>query len=137
MENQSSGIFTSVGGLVYLTIFIVVVAGLWKLFKKADKPGWAALIPVYNLIVMFEIVGKPLWQLILFIVPFANVYVIITLYLGLARSYGKYGFGNRALVTMFGIFTLAAWGFAASASYVGPSEGPNAVDASDSLVPAA
>ncbi len=136
MEDQSSGIFTSLGGLVYLAIFILVFAGMWKLFAKAGKPGWAAIVPVYNVIVMFEIVGKPFWQLILLFIPLANIYVMVTLYVGLAKSYGKYGFGNRLLVIMFGLFTLSAWGFSANTEYMGPSEGPDAAVASDSLTPA-
>jgi hypothetical protein len=40
---------------------------MWKVFEKAGKPGWASIIPIYNVIVMLEIVGKPIWWLIMFI----------------------------------------------------------------------
>ena len=37
---------------IYFAIVIVVIAGLWKTFEKAGKPGWAAIIPIYNIYVM-------------------------------------------------------------------------------------
>lgn len=52
------GLFTL---LVYLALLIVTVAGVWKTFEKAGKPGWAAIVPIYNIIIMLEIVGKPTW----------------------------------------------------------------------------
>ena len=42
-----------------LLVFYIVTA--WKVFRKAGKPGWAAIIPYYNAWVTFEIGGKPGW----------------------------------------------------------------------------
>ena len=47
--------------LITLIITVLIIAGLWKMFDKAGKPGWAAIIPIYNLIVMLEVAGKPIW----------------------------------------------------------------------------
>lgn len=38
---------------------IVTLIGMWKVFTKAGEPGWAVLIPIYNLIVLLRIVGLP------------------------------------------------------------------------------
>ena len=35
--------------LVILAFVVVIIAGCWKVFTKAGKPGWAAIIPIYNL----------------------------------------------------------------------------------------
>ena len=94
------GIMGGIGGLLYMAIIVLSIVGLWKLFEKAGKPGWASLIPIYNIIVMFEIVGKPMWQLVLFFIPFANIYVAITLVIGLAKSYGKFWY-RQLLVCYF------------------------------------
>ncbi|WP_195809226.1 DUF5684 domain-containing protein [Hymenobacter polaris] len=141
MEQQSSGmmgsIFGGIGALVYMAIFVLVIVGLWKLFEKAGKPGWASLIPIYNVIVMFEIVGKPMWQLILFLVPLANLYVAITLYIGLAKSFGKTGIGNYLFIIFLGFIAIPLWGFDAATRYLGPSEGPGATAGSGGYVPTA
>ena len=47
--------------LIQLAIGLAVVAANWKIFSKAGKPGWAAIIPIYNLVVWLEIVGRPTW----------------------------------------------------------------------------
>ncbi|WP_460583636.1 DUF5684 domain-containing protein [Hymenobacter arcticus] len=127
MDNQSSGIMAGVGGLFYMALLVLSIVGLWKLFEKAGKPGWASLVPIYNIIVMFEIIGKPLWQIVLFLVPIANLYVIITMVVGMAKSYGKYGIGNYLFAFFLSPIAFAMWGFSAETRYVGPSEGPGAV----------
>lgn len=48
----------SVFALFYLAFAVFLIISLWKLFVKAGKPGWAALIPIYNIVVMLEIVGR-------------------------------------------------------------------------------
>ncbi len=57
-----SGLSAGIGifaGLSYFTILVLYVIGLWKTFEKAGKPGWTALIPIYNWIILLEIIGKP------------------------------------------------------------------------------
>ncbi len=66
---NSGGGGSIVGTIIYLAIIALMLAGMWKVFEKAGKPGWAAIIPIYNLIVLLDIVGKPIWWL----VPFALV----------------------------------------------------------------
>lgn len=69
----------AVAGLLLFLFFIIFVAvviavvSMWKLFTKAGKPGWAAIVPIYNLMVMAEISGKPSWWGLLVLVPFANI----------------------------------------------------------------
>jgi len=77
--------------LVSLAILVVMVASMWKIFVKAGKPGWAAIIPIYNLIVLLEITGKPLWWFILMLIPLVNLIVGIMVLFSLARKFGKSG----------------------------------------------
>jgi len=80
--------------LIELAIIIVVIIGWWKMFEKAGKPGWAAIIPIYNLIVLLEIIGKPIWWILLFLIPCVNFIVSILVALDVAKSFGKSaGFG--------------------------------------------
>lgn len=76
------------GGMVwtYLAIFVLYIVAMWIVFQKAQKPGWAILIPFYNTIVYLNIIGRPWWWLLLLFVPIVNVVigVIITHDLSLA-----------------------------------------------------
>lgn len=76
-------------GLIGLIIGLIMIISLWKIFVKAGKPGWAAIIPIYNLIVLLEICGKPIWWFILFLIPLVNIIVAIILTLALAAKFGK------------------------------------------------
>jgi hypothetical protein len=90
--------------LLQLAIAIAVLAGLWKVFEKAGKPGWAALIPIYNLFVYAEVAGKPIWWALLMLVPCANIIVFILMSIGVAKNFGKsegYGVGLGLLSFIF------------------------------------
>ena len=87
-----------------LAIIIAVIAGLWKTFVKAGKPGWAAIIPIYNVIVMLQIAGKPIWWLILFLIPIVNIVMCILVGIAVAKAFGKstgFGIGLALLGPIF------------------------------------
>jgi hypothetical protein len=90
--------------LIFLAIVAVVVYSHWKLYEKAGKPGWAAIIPVYNLYILIKIVEKPDWWIALCFVPIANLVVFVILYIELAKKFGKsagYGLGMVVLPFIF------------------------------------
>ncbi len=93
MDNSAAAaagmVAAAVMGLVYLLILLVVIASMWKLFTKAGKPGWAAIVPIYNIIVLLEIVGKPIWWIVLFLIPLANLVALILINVELAKVFGK------------------------------------------------
>ena len=76
-------------GIVYLAIIILMIASMWKIFTKAGKPGWAAIIPIYNIIVLLEIIDKPLWWIILMFIPFVNIVMSIIVTVELAKKFGQ------------------------------------------------
>lgn len=76
------------------------------MFTKANRPGWAALIPIYNMIVLSEIVYNNGAKIFLLLVPIYNIYFIFRYSIDLAHAYGK--------STGFGVFAaffppLAIW----------------------------
>ena len=75
--------------IIELGLLILMVAALWCVFTKAGKPGWAAIIPFYNIYVMLEIAGKPGWWLILFFIPVVNLVIAIITLVALAAKFGK------------------------------------------------
>tara|TARA_Y100000589_G_C27115521_1_gene614090 strand:+ start:548 stop:1192 length:645 start_codon:yes stop_codon:yes gene_type:complete len=72
-----------------LIVFGLIVMSYWKIFEKAGKPGWASIIPVYNLVVLLQIVKKPVWWILLFFIPFVNLIIAFMVYHKLAQCFGK------------------------------------------------
>lgn len=75
--------------VIVILLFIIPV---WKIFKKLGRPGWAAIIPIYNTWVLFEIVGYPGWWALLSIIPIVNLFPLVMLlvaYYKLAKIFGK------------------------------------------------
>lgn len=77
--------------ILSMALSILMIVSLWKIFKKAGKPGWASIVPIYNIYIMCEIAEKEWWYVLLSCVPFANIYAMIVLYNGMAKRFGKSG----------------------------------------------
>ena len=110
--------------LILLALIILLIVSVWKIFTKAGKPGWACIVPIYNLIVFLEIVGRPIWWIILMLIPVVNIIVGFILSIDLAKSFGKdvgYGVGMFLVTFILGIPIFQAILGLGSASYVGPS----------------
>lgn len=91
MENDSFVNFWGSDWAVFgFVVFIILLAAGWRVFQKAGKPGWAILVPFYNVIVLLEIVGKPWWWLILIMfVPLGNLIWGIWATNLLSKSFGQ------------------------------------------------
>jgi hypothetical protein len=75
--------------LVMLALTIVLIAAMWRVFEKAGQPGWACLVPIYNMILLVRMAGKPdIWILYMFI-PFVNFIISILLTVEIARKFGQ------------------------------------------------
>ena len=77
--------------LFSLVLAVLGIVAMWKIFEKAGEPGWAAIIPFYNLYVLFKITWGNGWKFLLLFIPSANfVFLIITM-VKLAKAFGKSG----------------------------------------------
>ena len=104
-----------------LGIALLLIVAMWKVFTKAGQPGWASIIPIYNLYIWCKIVGRPWWWILLMLIPFVNFIICIILCIDLAKSFGKgvgFGIGLALLGIIF--FPILAFG---SAQYQGPAAG--------------
>jgi hypothetical protein len=77
--------------VVWVALVLLLVASSWTIFTKAGQPGWASLIPFYNVFILLKIVGKPGWWLVLFLVPVVSFVIAIIVCLELAKVFGKGG----------------------------------------------
>jgi uncharacterized membrane protein YhaH (DUF805 family) len=78
-----------IGVLIWLALIVLFIAGTWKAFEKAGEPGWACIVPFYNVYVMCRMAGKPGWWLLLFFVPLVNLIVSIIVLFAIAENFGK------------------------------------------------
>lgn len=113
--------------VIILAVVVFLIAAMWKIFEKAGQPGWAAIVPIYNLYVLLKIVGKPGWWLILFLIPIVNYVFIIWTYNMLSKSFGKEE-GFTVGLVLLGIVFFPILGFG-DARYLGPFGDKAAFDA--------
>jgi hypothetical protein len=91
-------------GLVWVALAVLMIAALWKIFVKAGEPGWAAIIPIYNLVVILKIVGRPVWWIVLFLIPFVNLIMGFIVAFDLAKVFGKGAGFALGMIFLFPIF---------------------------------
>ncbi|OAI51395.1 signal peptidase I [Planctomycetaceae bacterium SCGC AG-212-F19] len=109
--------------LVELAVAVAGIVGMWKVFEKAGQPGWAAIIPFYNVIVLLQIVNRPIWWFFVCLIPCIG-FPILALVFGwmvtqdLAKSFGKdMGFGIGLFFLGFVFYPILGFG---DAKYIGP-----------------
>jgi len=105
-----------------LAIAVFIIAAMWKVFVKAGQPGWAAIIPIYNLYILTKIAGKPGWWVLLFFIPLVNYVFIVWLYNMVSKSFGK-DEGFTVGLVLLGIIFWPILGFG-GAKYQGPFGDP-------------
>ncbi|MGW6447031.1 DUF5684 domain-containing protein [Lentzea sp. NPDC055074] len=111
-----SGVFLVIS-LIFAVIGIII---MWKVNTKAGQPGWAAIIPIYNIYVWLKIAGRPGWWLILMLIPFVNIVISVIVSIDIAKSFAKdtvFGVVGLWLFSLIG-YAILAFG---SAQYRGPA----------------
>lgn len=112
IDVTSSASTAAVGGamvvtyVISLAISVLAIVAMWKIFTKAGKPGWASIVPVYNIIVLFQICGMNPLLILLLLIPIANVVVYIMALIKLAGKFGKGGGFAAGLIFFNFIFML-------------------------------
>ncbi len=105
--------------LIFIPFIVLMVVSLWRIFKKSGKPGWAALVPIYSDITMMEVIGRPGWWFLVYMVPILGLYVAILDKIILAKCFGKDGgFAVGLILLPIVFFPILAFG--KTAQYQGP-----------------
>jgi hypothetical protein len=108
-----------VGFVLIFAVYSIICH--WKIYVKANRPGWESIVPFYNVYVFFKIIGVSLWNILWVLLPFAGPIILAVKVIGpLAKSFGKgtgFAFGLFFLSPIFqGILA-----FDSSVKYVGPN----------------
>lgn len=91
--------------IFFLIIQVVHFLGTWKLYQKAGRKPWEALIPIYNGIVLMQIINRPKWYVFLLFVPIVNLLMFPVVWVETIRSFGK----NRTIDTWLVLLTLGLY----------------------------
>jgi hypothetical protein len=112
--------YGSNGFFFIIFVAVVLIAAIWRVFQKAGKPGWAAIIPFYNILILLEIIGKPWWWLLIILfIPFANIIFGIWSVNLLSKSFGQ-GVGFTLGLIFLGFIFYPILGFG-NFEYQGPA----------------
>jgi len=113
--------------VIWLAVIVFMIIVNWKMFTKAGKPGWASIIPIYNIIVLFEIIGYKwyyIFLLFLGVIPvigqIALILFVISYSIKLAKSFGQ-GVGFGIGLWLVNPIFVAIIAFSKDINYVGPS----------------
>lgn len=88
--------------IFFLLIQVIHFLGTWKLYQKAGRQAWEALVPVYNAIILMKIINRPKWWAILLFIPVVNLVMFPVIWVETARSFGRHSSAD----TWLSILTL-------------------------------
>ena len=120
MQDLLFGLGVTTWVSISLFIAVVYIVAQWRIYEKAGQPGWAVLIPIYNVYILLKIIGKPWWwMLLLFFIPGVNIIFAIWMVNLLSKSFGKDVLFTIGLLVL-GIIFYPVLGFG-DAKYLGPA----------------
>lgn len=91
--------------IFFLAVQVVHFLGTWKLYEKAGRKPWEAAVPVYNAMVLMQIIGKPRWWTILLFVPIVNLIMFPVVWVQTLKAFGK----KTSVDAIIGIVTLGLY----------------------------
>lgn len=90
-EYSSTPVYSPTTTIISLALGVLLIVAMWMIFKKAGKPGWAAIVPFYNIYVMYEITWGSGWRFLMLLIPIYNIILAIQTQVKLAKAFGKSG----------------------------------------------
>lgn len=103
LENIVS-IFTYLLGIAIILFMFYI---LWRFYEKANQPGWASLIPIYNMYILIKIAGRPGWWTVLYFIPLVNIIISFIIATDIAKA-----FQRSTAFGIFGLFLFSIIGYA-------------------------
>ncbi|MFM9983936.1 MAG: DUF5684 domain-containing protein [Flavobacteriales bacterium] len=124
-KNFFTVLFEDYPGYLAMGVFVVIIGAVGgaKLFAKAGKPWVAAFVPIWNVITVLKMVGRPASHIAFFLVPVYNIYFFFRLCIEIAQTYGKYSTTEYVLVCLLNVFYILNLALAYNEEYQGPVYG--------------
>ena len=91
--------------LLFLAVQLIHFGGTWRLYQKAGKKTWEALVPIYNAVILMDIIRRPRWWVILLFIPIINLMLFPVIWVETLRSFGK----NSAIDTALGLLSFGLY----------------------------
>jgi hypothetical protein len=105
--------------IVMLAIAAIAIVAHWKIFTKAGQKGWTSIIPILNILVLMKIVKRPLWWVVLLLIPIVNVVILVIVLIDLAKAFG-HGIGFALGLIFLGFIFSLILGFGSSTYQLEP-----------------
>lgn len=118
-------IWNDYAGQVFLGGLLLMIGAIakWRMFAKCDQPGIAAIVPIYDLIILLRIVGRPASHVWFFLIPGFNIYFLGKMLVEIAQSFGKYSVVEYVLAIVLAPLYFLNLGLAYNELYYGPVYG--------------
>jgi hypothetical protein len=124
---SSGGGVPAIFWLIYIAVYVLLIIGFWVIFTKAGEAGWKSIIPIYNTIIWLKIIGREWWWILLLLIPIVNIVILVLMWNGLSKSFGKgVGFTVGLIFLPYVFVPILGLG---PARYIGPSGSGSAVPA--------
>ena len=86
----AAGVLMVVFLILFAAIYVYMALSLQTIAKKTNtENAWMAWIPIVNIILMLNIAKKPLWWIILMLIPLVNIVIAIIVWMAIAEARGK------------------------------------------------
>ncbi len=116
LTNMSMGL-----KLVLGLFFFIASVGQWKLYDKAGQNGWAIFVPIYNLMVLNRVVGRPDSHVWYYFIPVYNIYFVCKIWIEVCQSFGKTTIADYVFAIVLNGLYMLNLGLSADEDYVGPA----------------
>jgi hypothetical protein len=110
-SRQAAATVSTTTSLLFLAFILLVIVSMWRVYERAGEPGWAVLIPFYNMYVLTKVGGVSGWWVVAMFIPLINIIALFVVSIAVARRFDRgAGFGvGLALLPMI-FYPILAWG---------------------------
>ena len=76
--------------IILLAVYVYTALALQTIAQKTNtENGWLAWIPIANVILMLNIARKPIWWIVLCLIPLVSIVMFILIWMGIAEARNK------------------------------------------------
>jgi len=76
--------------IILLVAYVYHALALQTIAQKTNTENpWFAWVPILNIILMLNVAKKPIWWIVLFLIPLVNIVIYVLLWMGIAEARNK------------------------------------------------